>query len=1098
MKVKLLLACLACSGWTSLRASDLPTAGQDYYSLQIASSKDMQAMQLLYQRYTELPFARLERRGTLYVLRAGFWANQATARLAVAKTGVESRLIRIAAYRPETMVAHNWLEDTPHPPPSLAAAPVHPEPANTPEHPPIAPVRALTAAASRPLTDAQQSSDALHPFNQEDFLLAYEALLGGGDLTRAFQVAQKAVQQVPQDGRWRRKLAQVAEWTQHPQVAAQQWRAMFENGDRSPEAVSAVIRFAPFMDNASLALQAWQVRTQNSTLTPAQWADIFQLYESSAEPSTGSLFFEAQFRQKKLPLLLEYAAQMAENAGEDARASDLYLQRTRLLPFSMDMLLRSVVSLVRRDKMREAFELMHRHQAQVPADASEFWVLLGQVAWEQGAYDSAQGAYQNLAKMPSATSADWSRLIFLVRQKHPAQAAGLALEAFRRIDAQEHLIQALEIYAELRDMQALARTFESLDAKTLTWAQQDTRFLLIRAQFHQRQKMAHLAWADLRRALQKAPTQTEIVLASLWFLIDEARTDELANALRHYGARAADDPAYWIPFAVANQLLERHSEAVLWYDKEVQRNPSDALVLLNYADALERSQREGMAERVRRHAWRSLKQKYPKTVDLGNLSMRPELVALVRLALSNQPGDPGLQGVRQLAQQLRGVSNQPGDDEQTKVLVLGWAIVQEQYANARDWMWLRYVRHSQSAPPLWGEAQTALELKDSPTLSRLLRTNSQGLPIYNRYDAAYALGHTQQALDIGFHGMQAQGDDEPLYDRFRQHAPLHTNYLQLRAVNEQSAAFEQQGLRLGSVERVGLQWEARWLVEPRLHITLGWSRLGLSSNDGNFAASPPASDRFDSVQATWFGSRGDSTLTVFQRSEWQRYTGLRANQTLQWGGRLNVEAGLNYRTDSNATPPLQVFGYENGLHASATYTLGKREYFRIAPGLTRYYTQFHDYVGSGRLLDLEAGYRIRTEYPDWRVRAYYSYQDFSNDGELGTNAAQLLVANSETPIADPVAYLMPVSASTLGVCVGMGENLGGQNLQTVYSRAWRPFLDFCVSHNSAGSDGYSGLLGLAGSLTGEDHLSVQLQNSGSQVPGSPVTRSLAIRYRHYF
>lgn len=123
------------------------------------------------------------------------------------------------------------------------------------------------------------------------------------------------------------------------------------------------------------------------------------------------------------------------------------------------------------------------------------------------------------------------------------------------------------------------------------------------------------------------------------------------------------------------------------------------------------------------------------------------------------------------------------------------------------------------------------------------------------------------------------------------------------------------------------------------------------------------------------------------------------------------------------------------------------------------------------------------------MRAYYSYQDFSNDGELGTNAAQLLVANSETPIADPVAYLMPVSASTLGVCVGMGENLGGQNLQTVYSRAWRPFLDFCVSHNSAGSDGYSGLLGLAGSLTGEDHLSVQLQNSGSQGPGSPVTRS---------
>jgi predicted Zn-dependent protease len=1075
MRLKLLMACLACSGLTSLRASDLPTPGQDYYSLQIASSKDMQAMQTLYQRYAELPFVRLERRGTLYVLRAGFWDSSSSARLALSKVRLEPSLIRIAAYRPETMVAQNWLQETTLPSPAIAAAQRKPEPA-------IAP----------------QTSDALHPFNQEDFVLAYGALLAGKDSARAFQVAQKAVQQVPQDRQWRRRLAQAAEWTQRPLVAAQQWRTLFDTGDHSPEIVSAVIRLAYYMDDPAIVLKAWQARDKQTVLTAVQWQDVYSLYESAAQPSQGSLFFEQQFKQKKTLKMLEYAAQLAENAGEDERATALYLQRAGLEPFSLDMVLRAAVALIRQDRMRDALELMHRHQAQVPADAAEFWGLLGQVAWEQGAFESAQGAYQNLVKRPLTAADDWSRLIFLVRQKHPAQAAGLALEAYRRVNAKEQLIQALEIYAELHDLQALARTFESLDAKTLAWAQQNTRFLLIRAEFHKRQKLPHLAWTDLRSALKLAPRQADIVVAFLWFLIDEARTNELSNALQKYGARSADDPAYWLPFAVANQLLERHSEAVRWYDKEVQRNPTDALMLLNYADALERSQREGLAERVRRHAWLTLKKKYPQTVELQNLSKREELVALVRLALSNQPGDPGLQGVRQLAQQLRGASNEPGDDEQTKVLVLGWAIVQEQHANARDWMWLRYVRHSQSAPPLWGEAQTALELKDTTTLSRLLRHNADGLPIYNRYDTAYTLGHAPQALEIAFHGMTAQGDDEPLHDRFRQHAPLHAHYLQLRASNEQFGAFEQQDLRLGSLARKGLQWEARWVAAPQLHITLGWSQLGQSSEDGNFAANPSSSDRLNSVQAKWLGSRGDSTVTLFQSYEWQRYTGLQLNQTLQWGGRLNLEAGLNYRTESSATTPLQVFGYENSLQASATYTLGKREYLRAAPRLTRYYTQLHDYLGSGRLLDLEAGYRIRTEYPDWRLRAYYTYQDFSTDGALSITASPLLAANSPIPIADPVAYLMPVGASTLGACVGMGENLGGQNLPTVYSRAWRPFLDFCLSHNGEGSNGYSGLLGLAGSLTGEDHLSVQLQNNGSQVPGSPVTRSMAIRYRHYF
>jgi hypothetical protein len=80
----------------------------------------------------------------------------------------------------------------------------------------------------------------------------------------------------------------------------------------------------------------------------------------------------------------------------------------------------------------------------------------------------------------------------------------------------------------------------------------------------------------------------------------------------------------------------------------------------------------------------------------------------------------------------------------------------------------------------------------------------------------------------------------------------------------------------------------------------------------------------------------------------------------------------------------------------------------------------------------------------------------------------------------------------------MGENLAGQNLQTGYSRAWRPFLDLCVNRNTAGDEGYTGLLGFAGSLTGEDHLSVLLQNSGGYVAGSTATKSLAIRYRYYF
>lgn len=1118
MKVKLLLACMACAGFSTTQASELPATGTDYYSLQIASGKDVQALEKLYRRYAKLPFVRVERRGALYVLRAGFWADQRAARLAVANARVDAPFIRVAAFRPEAIVQRNWHDDE-----ALAAAPVAPlAPAPTrPIPPPTVPP--TQPAALRKVPGVATDTELLLPFNQEDFLLAHDVLLGSGDLARAFQVARQAVQQAPQDSTWRRKLAHVAEWTQRPVVAAEQWRALFQQGDHSQETVSAVIRLALLLDDPSIALQAWAVRAQHTTLTDAQWEDIFELYESAVEPAKGSRFFEAQFRQKKIPLLLEYAARLAEHAGDDERAGTLYSQRAQLEPFSMDAVLRAVVSLIRRDHMREALALMQTHEEKVPADASEFWRLLSQVAWELRDYEAAQGAYQRFAQTPQATVADWSRLVFLVRQKHPAQAAGLALDAYRRFGALDQLVLGLGIYAEMGDFPAQARVFKSLDAEALAAAEQEVRFLLIRAQYEQRQKKPDLAWIDLRRALQKSPEETDVVLASLWFLIDEARADDLALAMRQYASRAVNDPAYWLAYAAGNQVLDRHREAVTWYGKEIRRHPEDPLVLLNYADALERSQREGMAARVRRHAWLTLKQKYPHPENLQNLGKNPELLSLVRLAILNQPGDPSLQLVRQLAQQMRGVPSDQADDGQTTALVLGWAITKEQFANARAWMWLRYARQSQTAPPLWGDSQVALQLSETQTMDRLLTRNSQGLPIYNRYDTAYALGHVKQAQDVAFKGMEAQNDDESLHDRYRQHVPLQANYIQLRATYAELGSVEQQSVlldadgqqklqkvRLADVVNQGLHWEARLVLNPKLHIILGGSRLvqtSESSSDAALAATlstwaAPTSDQLHSIETRWLGERGDSSLTVFRREELQGANGFRLSQSLQWGSRISLEAGLDYRTDSTLSLPMQVFGYESGLHASLNYTLGKREYVRIAPRLSRYYTQLGDYLGSGHTLDLEAGYRLRTEYPDWRVRAFATYLRTAPAEGVGEafKAAlpQPVRAAIESGDFDPLTFFIPQGSTTMGVCASMGENLAGQNLQTVYSRAWRPFVDFCLSHNTAGSEGYTGILGMAGSLTGEDHLSVQLQNSEGYVSGGGMTRSLAIRYRHYY
>ena len=1076
-----MLTCMALAGISTLHAGELPSLNKDYYSLQIASGRDAQALVKLFQRYADLPFVRVEKRGSLYVLRAGFWDDQVAARRAVSGASVNASFLRVAVFRPDAIVQKNWSEV------GISTTPTRTQP-QEPSAPAL--VIASTAAADRPGEAALENRD-LRPFNQADFVLAYDVLLGSGGLERAFMVAEKAVQHSPRDALWRRKLAKVAEWTGRPTLAAEQWQTIFQQGDHSEEVVSAVLRLAPLLEAATVALQAWAIRDSQNPLTDTQWKDIFDLYESGGQAALGSRFFEAQFEKKKTPLFLEFAAQLAENVGDDTRAESLFLRRMQLDPFSMDVLLRASISLIRRDRMAESLALMRRHDQQVAAQDTEFWRLLGQVAFEQRDYQTAQSAYERASNSDAGVAADWSRLVFLVRQKHPAQAAALAIEAYRRTGLMEHLLSGLEIYGEIGDFKAQAVAIKLVGREGLALAESDVRFLLLRARLYQKQNLPELAWADFGRALQIKPNSGDVLIPLLWFLIDETRTADLAAALKRYAIQATKDPAFWPAFAAANQVLDRHNEAVKWYRQEVNRDPQNPLVLLNYADALERTQRDGMASRIRRHAWTLLKAKHPQSD--GNLtpSQSPDMVALARLALMNQPGDPGMNLVRQWVLQARGRGPEPLD-EQTRVLVLGWAIVKEQFANAQSWMWSRYAKQSGATAPLWGESQVALQLGDTKTMARALDRNSEGLPTYNRYDTAYALGDVQQALDVAFKGMNNQENDEALHDRFRQHAPLHANYAQVELNTE----------RPGSLKQDGLRFEMRLVLNPKLHLILGGSHLHQSSSNDDLHLLTSSSENLRSVEARWLGARGDSSLTLFRRNELKGITGLRLAQSFQWDRRISLDGRIDYGADSTLSEPLRVAGYENSLNVGLTYTLGKREYLRIAPRWARYYTQVGDYLGSGRSLDLEAGYRIRTEYPDWRVRAVASYQSTTADGSVSANSIVRLPVNLQTSFAngaiEPAGYFVPPVASSIGACLSMGENLQGQNIQSVYSRAWRPFFDLCLRHTEGTGFGYSGAMGLAGSVTGEDHLLLLLQNNKDTAGEAAATPSFTIRYRHYF
>ena len=427
MKRHVFFASLIWAAISGAKALELPVTATDYYSLQIASGKDVGALERAFERYAHLPFARIERRGALFTLRAGFWTDETMARIALLEAPMGAAFVRVAVFRPEAIVKRNWgdlsSEEAISVLPAVTSTVMDPSGGPVPQPSTPSPVAPVVLARLPTATSRDWTRYTLRSFNQEDFSLAFDALISGDDLASSLRVAEQAVRERPSDRDWRRKLARVADWTERPNLAAEHWQVLFSQGDRSEETVSAVIRLAPLLEKPASVMLAWEYRADRSPLTATQWSDLFFLYESLTEPKRGSQFFEAQFLKTQSISLLDYAARLAANGGDEKRAQSLYLQRLNLAPFSMDALMWVVVSFIRSDDGDRALAVMQAHLDSIPAESVDFWRLLGQLAWLQSDFATAQQAYARVTPVADSTAADWSRLIFLVRQQHPAQAA---------------------------------------------------------------------------------------------------------------------------------------------------------------------------------------------------------------------------------------------------------------------------------------------------------------------------------------------------------------------------------------------------------------------------------------------------------------------------------------------------------------------------------------------------------------------------------------------------------------------------------------------------------------------------------------------------
>ncbi len=965
-------------------------------------------------------------------------------------------------------------------------------------------------------------------FDDEAYTLGYNIFLANRNLVDARRVAESAVRQQPDSAFWRKRMAEVCEWSNAQQDALPHWLAYARlTGEET--AWDNVLRLAEGLHDTEPMLVALQ---RKMALQPgnAEWLNrLLSHFENAGQPERALQLLQARLaerggaamsreeRRRELVLL----ADLAERMGRDGDALATWSRVQREFGPDSGHATRIAALLYQQGKVHQAFAALEQATDVAPASDADYWRAYAEVARLLQNNDAASAGYRKLLSADLQSDSDLFNLIALLESEQPLSAARLAMYGFARGGNTRFVLSALNLSLRAGDPAGASRFLESLPAPALSALQQNSQFLSTRANV--RQAAGDLAGAerDMRAALALRPDDSQYRAGLLWLLIAMRDTESLKRALALWAHDAENDTDMWGPFAAASMAINRQADALHWYRKPGFLK-GDYLWLMSYAEALDANAQPELAWRIRRHAWLDLrKAEVLKQFDPAHLTalrdrlasvaplfmngdgafavmqalLRADVVSLSALPpLLEAPRDgqellahidrladtptPASQQERRHAGALRqispsvallapGVGKRPRDDARmsatVRELALAYALNREAHDLARAWLASRYAE--QLARPLWGELSLALATDDRERLNHLLDELPDWLPVVDRIEAARRAGRPELAQTLAFEQMAHLPHDEGLHLSF-------TNMASLRPPGFDASLTQ---LRQAPLVRTELRTQFNTDLTPRLKLSLELSQARQSTQDTTVLATVPATDRSMGMTLRFDTETGWLSAAVQGRQAAHAATGLSLAYNLSLDRSMSVIGAIGLNQPATETALLRVGAMRNGLETSVTYAMSRAEYVRLGLGWQRYATQAGTYLGSGRNWNLEAGTHLRIEYPNLTLRAYVSGGSYAESGRFDSQIARLLPAG-----VDPASYrYLPQDDVLFGLSLGAGTVA-----DTRYTRGWRPFGEAGITFSRTGGTGFGLSGGMAGSLFGQDTLSLRaLRTSGT--PASP-------------
>ncbi|PLP99285.1 tetratricopeptide repeat protein [Cupriavidus pauculus] len=997
------------------------------------------------------------------------------------------------------------------------------------------------------------------PFNADDYDLAYRVFLAAGKLDQAQNVAQTAVRKLPGEPVWRERLAQVAEWNHQPLVALQSWLEYAQatnderawnnvmrlapglNDDRAylaalrhraaggnlktiDEVVAAYERLGEpeagmaFLDTLADGPNGRQAMERNAELAE----------RAGKDDRAYALYGQLEKRYGARPLYALKRANLLYVKGKLQPAMDAMLPARRNAGPQDLLYWRTFTELARLTQRDDLLKDSYRQMMIAMAETHDDHCM-----------KMPEGPARNdcLEEVRDTEEADFSNLIQYY-DRAPIDAGRIAEAGWRKNGKLEQLQLAVYYYTRAHAYVRIDRLLAGLTPAQKREAESSAAFLMRRAEYWRLTGDRDRSLADLRHAVSQADADSETYAALLWALVDMGTDSEVRAVMQRLKPEAEDDPSLWGAYA-AGAMRFQDGRTALHYLRKIQEGKSaDPLWLGLIADAHEAIGQTSLAWRIRRQAWVDLHHQWstrglmgadasqrnadeddqadgeeednqggPARADLrrqevalgqifasGDVS-RSMVIEMLRRdraevsarrtmpgdpnspsQLGNVPGLPPLEVAPPATLTERERRRQSQISAASREVALAWAMSSESNELARAWLARQYARTLQR--PAYAEVSIALDNNDLNQLDRIMERQAGRVPVASQIEANRQLDRLSAAQTQAFETQDLARTDDVLQQTLEDALLFNAQAIEPRVTFAHQKPLEYYEYSLAGGARL---WDG-------YAVNLRGVFRDQRTTDRTQLDNVPASDRRAELALTYRDTQKNWLLGVGRRDGLQTVTTARLTGNWNLENRVSYTGTVGYNQQADESSQLRVGGMKDVVEFGATWRLGLREFISGRVQYNHFYGQDRTALGHGMVYDVEAGYRIRTQYPDYTVRIVGTRGIYSaNGGTLSPTMQRLLPADDDE--ANPTFY-MPQSFTQAGVLFGFGTDLIND-----YTRKWRPFLEVGALYDSRAGHNFHGQAGIAGSVFGNDHLSLYVSHdTASRTNGTPLTE-VGLRYR---